>query len=203
MPGPASSSAPSRPEAPAPSGRSRRLSRAEVVFLLGLVLLILSIVLPSWFAIRHRHRLAMARSDLAAILEAGARFSREYGAWPTEHSGSRADVRYGRLVSNEEVLNVLRSVDGPGNRKFGENPQKMIFIEVEPYRPGWSGLDEAGAFLDPWGTPYEMVFDTDFDNVCVVPNSTYGRLIGQGMVVWSCGPDRLSDTPDDILSWKK
>lgn len=173
------------------------------MFLAGALILVLSILIPGSLAIRHRQRLVMARGDIAALLASGARFSREYGGWPTRHSGSRADVRYGRQVSNAEVLNVLRSLDGAGNESFALNPQKMIFIEVEPYRPGWSGLDAGGAFLDPWGMPYEIVFDTDFDNVCAVPKSIYGRIPGQGMVVWSCGPDRISDTADDILSWKK
>jgi type II secretory pathway pseudopilin PulG len=190
-----------RPEA-APPGR-RGLSRAETCFLLGFLLLVISIVVPSWFAIRHRQRLAMARGDLASLLAAGARFAREYGGWPTEYSGSHEDVRYGRLLPNAAVLNALRSVDGPGNEAFKLNAQKMVFIEVEPYRPGWSGLSADGSFLDPWGVPYEIVFDTDFDNVCVVQNSIYGRLGGQGMVAWSCGPDRISDTADDILSWKR
>lgn len=186
---------------PGPSDRSG-LARPEWVFLLGALLFVLSIALPSCHAVRHRQRLAMARADLRTLMESGLRYYREYGAWPSAHSGEPGDYRYGREVSNAEVLNVLRSQPGPGNEDYRVNTEKMIFLEVEPYRRGWSGLSPDGAFLDPWGMPYEIVFDTDYNNVCEVRDSVYGRLIGEGMVVWSCGPDRQSDTADDLRSWK-
>ena len=43
--------------------------------------------------------------------------------------------------------------------------------------------------------------DGEIISGCNVENSIYGRLIGQGLALWSCGPDRRSDTPDDILAW--
>jgi hypothetical protein len=92
-------------------------------------------------------------------------------------------------------------VEGPGNPQHRGNEQQIVLLEVEPYRAGWSGLDASGAFLDPWGTPYQMVFDSNFDNVCDVENSVYGRLIGQGLALWSCGPDGRSDSADDLLAW--
>ena len=178
-------------------------ARSEALFLAGVLLLVASVLGPGWLYLRHRQQLAMARSDIRTLMQAGGRYYREYGTWPCRRASEAGDARFGRRgAPNSEVLNVLRSVEGPGNPQYQLNEQRMVFLEVEPYRTGWAGLSPDGVFLDPWGQPYEMVFDTDFDNVCDVANSIYGRLMGEGMVIWSCGPDRVSETPDDIRSWK-
>lgn len=138
---------------------------------------------------------------MKALTLAGRRFYTEYGIWPSRHVKESGDVRFGLDIPNGEVLNVLRSIAGPGNEDDSVNPNHVVFIEFPRARRGESGLDESGNFLDPWGTPYQVVLDTDLNTVCDIANSVHGTGIPWGMVVWSCGPDRLSDTSDDILSW--
>lgn len=194
---------PSRPLQDHPPVARGGWARAETLFVAGLALVVLSILGPGWMHLRHRQRLAMARSDLRAMIEAGSRYYREYGTWPCRRAPEMGDARFGRSPPyNREVLNVLRSVSGSGNPEYELNEQRMVFLEVEGFRPGWSGLNAEGDFLDPWGQPYEVVLDSDFDNACEVANSIYGRLTGEGMAVWSSGPDRRSDTTDDLCSWK-
>ena len=179
------------------------LSPSEALILAGVLMLVLASVLPGWWTWRKYQRLMMAQADLRVLMESAQRYHQEYGGWPGVTRGAAADVRFGRSIPNAEVMNVLRAVEGPGNERHAGNEQQIIFIETEQYRPGWSGLDAEGSFLDPWGTPYQMVFDSNYDNVCHVEQSIYGRLIGQGFALWSCGPDQRSDTPDDLLSWQQ
>lgn len=167
----------------------------------GLVVGLVSAFISAGWAWQRHARLLMAQADLRALGEAVQRYHRDYGSWPGAQASQVADLRFGRDVSNREVMNILQAREGPGNVRHAGNEQQVVFIEVEPYAAGASGLEPGGAFLDPWGTEYQMVFDANFDNVCEVENSIYGRLIGQGYALWSCGPDRLSDTPDDLLSW--
>lgn len=187
-----------------PASRPGRwMSRSEVLLLASLLLFILSMVGPGWWAWKRRERLQMARVDLRVLVEAVERYHREYGGWPGVMQTQSADLRFGRDESNAHVLNVLRAQEGLGNPQHRANEQQLVFIEVDPAGPGMSGLDTRGAFLDPWGTEYQLVFDANYDNVCEVEKSMYGRLIGQGHAIWSCGPDRLSDTPDDLLTWAR
>lgn len=188
----------------APASKSGRwMSRSELLLLASLLLFILSMVGPGWWAWKRRERLHMARVDLRVLVEAVERYHREYGVWPAVLQTRSADLRFGRDASNAQVLNVLRAQDGAGNPQHRGNEQQLVFLEVEPAGPGMSGLDDGGAFLDPWGTEYQLVLDANYDNVCEVEKSVYGRLIGQGHAIWSCGPDRRSDTPDDLLTWSR
>jgi len=163
--------------------------------------MLISSVFPGVWAWKRRERLKMAQLDLRVLVEAVERYHREYGVWPGALESMLTDVRFGRGESNAQVLNTLRAEEGTGNPQHRGNEQQLVFLEVEPAGAGVSGLDARGAFLDPWGSEYQMVFDSNYDNVCEVEKSMYGRLIGQGHAIWSCGPDRQSDTPDDLLTW--
>ena len=181
--------------------RRSGLAQPEVVFLLAAGLALASAVVPAGYAIRARQRVALARSDVTALLQAGRRFYREYGVWPSSRTGEKGDRRFGSELPNAEVLNILCALDRAGNEAHAVNRKRIVFLETSPAQPGLSGVDGRGEFLDPWGTPYQVVLDTDLNNICEIPGSAYPRQIGQGMLAWSCGPDRRSDTSDDVLSW--
>jgi hypothetical protein len=110
-------------------------------------------------------------------------------------------VRFGQDVPNWELINVLRAVDGPGNANHVANPHRIVFLDLVPSGIGTSGVDANGDFLDPWGTPYQVIVDADASGVCTSENTVYGTGVSLGIIAWSCGPDRRSDTSDDILSW--
>lgn len=187
------------PNTPTPQRSAKRgVTRPEVVFVLAVALLFVSLVGPGVVGLRRQRQFAQARVEIEALLEAGGRFFSEYGTWPTSQGGEFGDARFGRERPNFELMNALGAVAGPGNEGGSVNPQHMVFLQVDAAAEGRT----AAEFTDPWGTPYQVVVDADFDNTCDVRQSIYGRLLGEGMVVWSCGPDRKSDTPDDILSWK-
>lgn len=184
-------------------GRAARLSPPEWALLIGLLLLILAAVIPAWAAWRQRGRLVMARHDITALQTAILRYHREYGTWPAEATPGDTDIRFGARRSNAALIRVLRSDLLQDDQDAGLNPQRMIFIEVEPYRAGWSGLNQTGEFLDPWGAPYQVALDSNYDGATQVEGSPYGRISGTGVLVWSYGPDRKPETPDDLLSWSR
>lgn len=180
-----------------------RGSRPGGVLLLGGVIVLGSWIGPGVWAVRQRRQHAAAQAGAEALARAGANFYADYGAWPTARTCPPGDCRFGGRLPNAEVLNVLRARDGPGNEGHSVNTFRTIFFEAPEYRRGRPGLDERGEFLDPWGIPYQVVLDSNLNGICEVEHSLYGDQIGLGILVWSCGPDRLSDTPDDRLSWKR
>ena len=177
------------------------LSKPELVFVLALVLIAFSLVLPTITYIRQRFMLDVADSDLDVLQDACQRFYAEYGVWPTAYPGEVGDVRYGKLLPNYEVMNALRAVDGQGNDGHSVNPRRVVFLDVRRAGNRTSGLNERGDFVDPWGIQYQIVLDSDLNNVCDVKDSIYNRVPNHGMIAWSCGPDRKSETSDDILFW--
>ena len=181
----------------------RGFSRYELLFALALILMVASIALPAREFVQRWQRLEMARGDLRSIITSVQRYRAQYNTWPgTASAHAVGDIQFGRRAPNSEVLNVLRSVDGAGNRDHAMNSNRVVFLDVAAASPGFSGLNGRGEFVDPWGNAYRIVLDLDYDGVCEVSDSVYGRVQGEGVIAWSCGPDGKSDNEDDLQSWK-
>ena len=96
--------------------------------------------------------------------------------------------------------------------KDGNNPRSGIATKATSI----NGIAVAiGEFVDPWGTPYAVALDADYDNQ-VTPNP-YGANNGagaspvnQGVIAWSFGTDaKLGNNgdgkftnSDDVISWQ-
>jgi hypothetical protein len=140
-------------------------------------------------------------------------------------------------TNNSEVIAILMDLtDYPNgiptvNTNHQKNPQRTVFLNAkmsgydpasnDPQPPG--GVDNAGVYRDPWGTPYVISMDLNYDEQC--QDAIYcRRLVSQNppgspssqagynglfnpdangqtdnylyhgkVMVWSAGPDRKID----------
>jgi len=135
--------------------------------------------------------------------------------------------------NNAEVIAILRDMerfrDGSltVNQGHALNPQKVVFLNAKEVdranKPGIEGfrvpgIGPDGVYRDPWGNPYIVTIDLNYDNQCrdgfysleaVSANPAGGpaagfnglfRAAGPGtfeyrsqVMVWSLGPDGLAD----------
>jgi hypothetical protein len=80
---------------------------------------------------------------------------------------------------------------------YSNNLRKIAFLEVQK-----DSLNADGDFVDPWGTPYEVTVDGNFDNSCTTPGASgYGTVAGKSVLVWSHGANTNANTGDEIRSW--
>jgi prepilin-type N-terminal cleavage/methylation domain-containing protein len=79
----------------------------------------------------------------------------------------------GYKASNAEVMAILRGIEryrnnvATVNEGHAQNPQKTVFLnakEVSDVKAAGIGVD--GVFRDPWGLPYIITVDLNFDNQC-------------------------------------
>jgi hypothetical protein len=92
------------------------------------------------------------------------------------------------------------------------NPRNISYFSPKMVNstdmPGWSSKDHV--FRDPWGNPYIITLDLDYDDHCV--DTFYSRFtthLGSYMI-WSLGPDgqintaakvKDNENKDNVLSW--
>ena len=179
----------------------RRLFKPEPVFALGLALAVVSLVGSASWKVRLSRRVAHARAGARSLSWAIQRFYADYGQWPVAKACPPGDCRFGGELSNAGLLRALMAVEGEGNESHTVNPYRTPYFTAPAYAPGRSGLDHRGVFLDSWGMPFQVVLDTNLNGLCEVRDSVYDGIGPAGVLVWSCGPDRRSDTADDVLSW--
>ena len=96
-----------------------------------------------------------------------------------------------------EVVNLLA----------GDNPRKVKYLTFRDAKGRKDGAvyDAGGsritALYDPWGNPYFIVVDTNYDEKLTVPFKIPVFINGKRCVVYSAGQDGVFETNDDIKTW--
>lgn len=206
------------------SATPRRQRRAAAFTLIELLVVIMIIAVltalafPVFQGVQNQARKAQARNDLVQIVAAVNAYYAEYGRYPLTPS-SPADTTYGVVPTNELLFNELRSVAAV------QNPRAIVFLSPPDVKDGnkpRSGISSApataGQYFDPWGKPYMIRIDTNYDNQVANPysqNAGGAPSLRSGVIAWSFGKDTLSQSTaaapadknagtnkDDVISWQ-
>ena len=166
----------------------------ELLVVIGIIAILAGILLPAIRSTMLKGERVRAQSDVKGIANAWKSYWSEYGRWPTNTTVSVTEDRATGIVMTINYVGLL-------NTRFfdyaADNPKRIKFYEFSPEQ-----LDSTTNFIDPWGTPYKLLFDTNFD----------GRVVRTGLgtvfdtvAAWSAGPDTndttATDLRDNINSW--
>ena len=163
-----------------------------------------------------------------------------YGAIFKTGGAAVDDLRNsGYAMTNSEVIAILmdytnypNSSVATVNANYQKNPQKIAFLSANmPGDPGLPGVGPDLVYRDPWGNPYVITMDLNYDESCwdafygstTVSAGGLNGLISQKdnlgnavygyhgkVMVWSAGPDGKIDpaspanqgvNKDNVLSW--
>ncbi len=141
-------------------------------------------------------------------------------------------------VSNAELLAILRAQERfrngrpTSNRNHRMNPKKVNFLNAKDVTSTTlGGVGSDGVFRDPWGSPYIVTVDANYDGKTIdafyglgsvsaaernegltgLTKVKGGYQANAPVLVWSLGPDGLASADekanqgvnkDNILSWQ-
>jgi type II secretory pathway pseudopilin PulG len=170
-------------------------------------------------------------SNAYAAFAATATHDFTYGT--TDNKGVLMNAAYPKIESynsptyrnnNSEVIAILMDLEkfGDGtdtvNKGHKRNPQKHVLLEARQVADSLSpGVGKDGVYRDPWGNPYIICLDLDYDGEAV--DGLYGKLITtydkpttgaesikSSVLVWSMGPDGKAEfnpaNPNNVKDWK-
>jgi hypothetical protein len=125
----------------------------------------------------------------------------EYGALPDVGDRVTTDSEKG-----VKFLTILLGVEG--NISKPENPRAIKFLSVKEgaNRKGGLIFDSKGrlpeGLFDPWGNPYTVILDTDYDEQLHFEIAGKPVLLKDRRVaVFSPGGDHRPGTSDDVKTW--
>ena len=201
------------------TGRGRRaFTLIELLVVIAIIGILAGLLLPAVGGMKKKGKMKIAQKEVQELAAAIAQYESTYSRFPTVAKTGGQDVTFGLSGGNEEVIAILRDTEITGkNINVGHilNPQRQNFLSaVKPARDTTtSGISSDGVYRDPWGNPYVISMDLNFDDKCedelysdariegnngkgltgLVPfNRKDGKeayaLIGHVMV-WSYGPD--------------
>ena len=200
------------------SKHTRAFTLIELLVVIAIIIILVGLLYPAYNAVQSQAKRTQAKNDLTQIVTAVNAFYTEYGRYPLPN-GTTTDYTYGPGGSdtNAALFNELRAVSST------LNPRKIVFINP-PYvkdpanpRSGIGTTTGADQYFDPWGTPYVIKIDGDYNNQLANPYSLNAGAVALqiGVIAWSFGKDTQSgsvpgpaadknagNADDDVISWQ-
>jgi type II secretory pathway pseudopilin PulG len=192
-----------------------------LLVVIGIIAILVGLLFPAFKAVQNQARSTQAKNDLTQTVNAVNAFYTDYGKYPTS---ATTDTAATFSANNNTLFDVLRNMTGtnPGNTL---NPRAIHFIDPpfakDQANPRSGIQNSTGVWYDPWGLPYSVAIDANYNNIVKAPAYTdlpfttatdgsgdVGPSIG--VISWSPGKDGSLGTngngiytnSDDVISWQ-
>jgi prepilin-type N-terminal cleavage/methylation domain-containing protein len=190
--------------------QSRRRSHGFTLIELLVVISIIAVLAAAGFAAGNaailKARKVTCQATATAIESAVNNFYTEYGSMPK--NGDQDDTI--KTDTDIDFLNVLLGLEGTGTNVL--NTRSIRFLSVREGKGNKNGLvyntggNTVKGLYDPWGGPYNVRLDMDYDERLTVKPKAGSQvtLNGKRVAVWSDGQDGVDTTgkpADDVKTW--
>ena len=204
----------------------------ELLVVIAIIGILTALSLVAINKVREQGRITEAKREINALKNAILEYHSDTGRYPVSDAAVKMagsnDFTYDGTVNNSEVMAVLmdreRYMDGTPTINAGhlKNARQKFYLSAIAMADAVNmpGLGPDLVFRDPWGNPYVMSFDLNYDGNCrdaVYENSKVSRENGAtgfngllnplnstgasddfqyrgGVMIWSMGPDGKADT---------
>lgn len=161
----------------------------ELLTVIAIIAVLMGLLFPTVGAVRDSARRTQAQNDATQIATAIRAYYTEYGRYPDTDASS----------DNTELIAILTG------RHDTKNRRKIVFFEgTVAKEAGRYGIQNngTGEFFDPWGLPYLVEMDSDYDNevtIPAIPGYAGPAAVRTGVAVWTPGKPE-ADKP--VVSWQ-
>jgi len=174
----------------------------ELMTVIAVVAILFGIAFPAYISVMERARKTEAQNSEQQIVTAVNAYYTEYGKYPIP-AGTTTDTIYGPggTFTSDVLFDVLRNNTNPSGPNLATvtslNPRQIVFIQPRTSKlsnPAKSGIGSTGAELgvwfDPWGSPYRVKIDGDYNNQLTTnpyTDAPGGQPVYIGVIAWSFG----------------
>lgn len=164
----------------------------ELLVVVALIAILVTLVLTSVNLVKARAKRMRAKHDVDQLFQAWTIYLQDYKRVPP----SPYTPAGGYFFMDSNHIAILRGINIAG---VG-NPQQIKYMDFS---------SATLFFCDPWGTRntitgvYKVLLDEDYDNQINDDLAVFSSNMFLSVGVWSDGPDRQTETGDDVTSWAR
>ena len=180
------------------ASRRQGFTLIELLVVIAIIGLLTAIVVPSVNGALRTATKARAMQMCKDLQGACQRYFSEYNRMPVPKGFKHGENDAKYADDNFEVVDILvLSEDLKETDLPVVNPRSIRFLDMDAKTSETYNAGKTKGLLDPWGNPYELYLDMNFDDVVDLDTLEFRAKVG----VRSLGPDGEPDTKDDIQTW--
>jgi prepilin-type N-terminal cleavage/methylation domain-containing protein len=183
--------------------RRRGFTLIELLVVIAIIAVLAAAGFSAGTAAVNRAKKLKAQSAATAIELAINSFKTDYGYLPDPTGNASEDTEL--KTDSKELLEMLLGTEDQSD-DMG-NPRKIKYLSVKEGKGKKDGLiyatggGDVEALYDPWGNPYTIVMDYNYDERVETPGATTTTLNGRSVAVYSPGADKIEGNADDVKTW--
>jgi prepilin-type N-terminal cleavage/methylation domain-containing protein len=213
----------------------------ELITVIAIISILMALLFPAIAAVKESSRRTKASTVVKDIVNSCKNYAIEYGKNPPVAAAAVAagsyssfgDITNGKCkVDNNALFDILRAIPKGENALHVLNPRQQKYFEQpkatdtkfprDGFMDGTDFAAKAGQLLDPWGTEYCVVLETDNDDL-IDMKDFYSDLTGNDSIRVSAAAFSMAkdgkrggkgyeglfrktsspQAPDDIVSWQQ
>jgi prepilin-type N-terminal cleavage/methylation domain-containing protein len=172
----------------------------ELLVVISIIGILAALLLPALARAKLQGKITSAKTDMKNIEAAISTYQATYTLAPVPkpnpypYAASNPESDFSFSQTNSDIIVILMDQDRLANTAHARNPQKQSLLNATLK----AGDNSQGVstddynFRDPWGNPYIIAFDLNYDNRVAVPdgadpvfNQYPTREVLRGAIVWS------------------
>lgn len=184
--------------------RSRGFTLVELLVVIAIIAVLAGAGFAGGTAAMNKARKVTAQAAAVSLSTAVDQFYSEYSALPDPASNS-SEAEFS--TTSAEGIALLKILSGKEAATNPQNSKKIRFLSVKEAKKGnrdgivYNTTGEILGMYDPWGQPYYIRLDYDYDDrLTVTPNgSTAVNLNGKRVAVYSLGVAESGEAKKNTL----
>jgi prepilin-type N-terminal cleavage/methylation domain-containing protein len=210
-----------------PCRNNHAFTLIELLVVVGIIVILAGLLFPAFKGVQSQARSTQAKNDLTQIVNAVNAFYTDYGKYPLVTADTIISGTSASPNNNSDLFYSLRAIPLGANQLVNGvpaiNSRSIVFISPPNVKNDAAGNRKSGVsptdgkYYDPWGTPYLVAIDGNYDNAVANPytaNAGATPNLSIGIIAWSLGPDQAGATAaasgdkntatyaDDVISWQ-
>ncbi len=185
--------------------RNSGFTLVELLVVIAIIAVLASAGFAAGTAAMNKAKKVTGTAAAQSVVSAVNNFYTENSAMPVPagNASTEGGTKYETTsVEGVKILNILTGQEDEINTR------KVRYLEVKEAKGKKGGIvyspsgKEVTGLYDPWGNPFFMVLDTNYEErLKVKPGKKEETLPGRRCAVYSAGQDKKLGTTDDIKTW--